>query len=116
MMRALFFRLLARDFQAGHLTLLGLALAISVFAMATVLSLADRFERSIKARAASLLAADVLLVSDHPIDPRLPNEAQRLDRYRQVLEPYIYHYLIERHSPVLNGFWAQYVPPKAAKH
>ena len=78
MMRALFFRLLARDFQAGHLTLLGLALAISVFAMATVLSLADRFERSIKARAASLLAADVLLVSDHPIDPRLPNEAEAL--------------------------------------
>lgn len=49
-------------------------------------------------------------------DARLPNEAQRLDRYRQILEPYIYHYLIERHSPVLNGFWAEYVPPKVAKH
>jgi putative ABC transport system permease protein len=77
-MRALFFRLLARDFQAGHLNLLALALVISVFAMATVLSLADRFERSIKARAASLLASDVLLVSDHPIKPGIEIEAQRL--------------------------------------
>lgn len=77
-MRALFFRLLARDFQAGHLNLLALALVISVFAMATVLSLADRFERSIKARAASLLASDVLLVSDHPIKPGFEIEAQRL--------------------------------------
>ncbi|NDA91929.1 MAG: hypothetical protein EBX90_01405 [Betaproteobacteria bacterium] len=63
MMRALFFRLLARDFQAGHLTLLGLALAISVFAMATVLSLADRFERSAVLSGKSLTVWRLLLTS-----------------------------------------------------
>lgn len=77
-MRALFFRLLLRDFRAGHLSLLGLALAMSVFAMATVLSLSDRFERSLQARAASLLAADVLLVSDHPIHPSLAERAESM--------------------------------------
>ncbi|NCZ75801.1 MAG: FtsX-like permease family protein, partial [Betaproteobacteria bacterium] len=75
-MRALFFRLLARDFRAGQLSLLGLALAVSVFAMTTVLSLADRFERSLQSRAASLLAADVLLVSDRPIQPELLEQAK----------------------------------------
>ena len=60
-MHAFFFRLLARDFRAGHLSLLGLALVLSVLAMSTVLSLADRFERSLKARAASLLSVSVCL-------------------------------------------------------
>jgi putative ABC transport system permease protein len=77
-MRAFFFRLLARDFRAGHLTLLGLALVLSVLAMSTVLSLADRFERSLKARAASLLAADALLVSDRPIQQNTVQDAQDL--------------------------------------
>ncbi|MEY3184541.1 MAG: hypothetical protein RLZZ613_1229 [Pseudomonadota bacterium] len=78
-MRAFFFRLLARDFRAGHLTLLGLALVLSGLAMSTILSLADRFERSLKARAASrLLAADALLVSDHPIQQNTVQDAQDL--------------------------------------
>ena len=47
-------------------------------------------------------------------DTRLPDMMQRLDRYRNVLEPYIYNYLIEHHSPVLNAFWATYNPPLSA--
>ncbi len=46
---------------------------------------------------------------------RLPIEMLRLDRYRLVLEPYIYHYLIERTLPTLNKFWETYLPPKKAR-
>ena len=44
-------------------------------------------------------------------DPR-----KQLDTYRTVLEPYIYHYLIERNMSYLNEFWKTYTPPKEAKN
>ena len=45
---------------------------------------------------------------------RLPDMMPRLDRYRIVLEPYIYHYLIQQSLPTLNRFWETYLPPKKA--
>jgi hypothetical protein len=50
-------------------------------------------------------------VAKQAYDSRDPNQTLRLDRFRQVLEPYLYHYLIEQHSPLLNTFWTDYVPP-----
>jgi len=36
---------------------------------------------------------------------------ERLDVYRNVLEPYFYMYLIEKYGAMLQGFWETYRPP-----
>jgi len=54
-------------------------------------------------------------VAKQEYDNRDPIHTVQLDRFRQILEPYLYHYLIEQHSPTLNQFWQTYVPPKEAK-
>ncbi len=38
-------------------------------------------------------------------------EAERLDLFRLTLEPYIYHYLIEKYMAKLNAIWETYLPP-----
>ena len=38
-----------------------------------------------------------------------PNE--RLDVYRNVLEPYIYSYLVEHYGTMLQSHWETYRPP-----
>lgn len=47
---------------------------------------------------------------------RLSIESECLDRYRTILEPYIYHYLIEHYSGMLNQFWTNYLPPLHYKY
>lgn len=41
---------------------------------------------------------------------------ERLDRFRTVLEPYIFHYLIEHNMEKLNAFWRDYLPPLQYKY
>ena len=36
---------------------------------------------------------------------------KEFDVQRNVLEPYIYHYLIEKYGPMLETHWATYFPP-----
>ena len=57
----------ARDWRAGELRLLAVALVIAVAAVTSVGFLVDRIRLGLERDAAQLLAADVVLISDTPI-------------------------------------------------
>ena len=42
---------------------------------------------------------------------KTPDTTEILDKLRNVLEPYIYFYLIEKHGAMLQKFWESYQPP-----
>lgn len=60
-------RLLWREFVSGQLTLLALALLVSVAAMTTTSVLTDRIDRAMRVDAASLLGGDLKLRGPRPI-------------------------------------------------
>jgi len=59
-------RMLARDWRAGELRVLALALAIAVASVTSVAFFADRIGSALVRDAHQLLGADLVLVSDHP--------------------------------------------------
>ncbi len=59
-------RMLARDWRAGELAVLGVALVIAVAAVTSVGFFADRVGRALARDAHQLLGADLVLVADHP--------------------------------------------------
>ena len=61
------FRLLWREFVSGQLSLLALALIVSVAAMTTTAVLTDRIDRAMRIDAASLLGGDLKLSGPRPI-------------------------------------------------
>lgn len=69
-------RLLWREFVSGQLTLLALALVVSVAAMTTTEVLTDRIDRAMRADAATLLGGDLKLRGPRPIDSTWLNEAK----------------------------------------
>jgi len=71
-------RLLARDWRAGELRVLAIALIIAVASLSTVALFADRVERALGQEASQLLGADLVVVSDRPLDAALGSEAVRL--------------------------------------
>ncbi|MEO8137303.1 MAG: ABC transporter permease, partial [Betaproteobacteria bacterium] len=71
-------RMLARDWRAGEQRLLALSLVIAVASVTTVAFFADRVARSLVSEAGQLLGADLVVVSDKPIDARLAQEVKRL--------------------------------------
>ncbi len=75
-MRRLGWRLLRREWRAGGLWLVVLAVAVGVAAVTTVAVVSDRVERGLKAQAAALLGADAVLESDRPIPARFVTEAE----------------------------------------
>jgi putative ABC transport system permease protein len=60
-------RLLARDWRAGELTVLVIALLVAVTALTGVAFLTDRVGQAVEMRAAESLAADLRLASTRPI-------------------------------------------------
>ncbi|MEK6663641.1 MAG: FtsX-like permease family protein [Pseudomonadota bacterium] len=60
-------RLLARESRAGELTLMFIALVVVVAAVTTVSFFTDRVRQALTTQANQLLAADLVLISDHPI-------------------------------------------------
>lgn len=68
-MIALALRLLAREWRAGEMRVVLLAVALAVASLTAVRYFADRVELALGQEANTLLAADLALVSDHPIDP-----------------------------------------------
>jgi putative ABC transport system permease protein len=60
-------KLLARDWRAGELTVLAVALLIAVSALTGVAFLTDRAAQAVEMRAAESLAADLRLASTQPI-------------------------------------------------
>jgi hypothetical protein len=59
-------RMLARDWRAGELTVLGIALMLAVAALTSVGFLTDRVEQALKLQSHQLLGGDLLLTADHP--------------------------------------------------
>jgi predicted ATP-dependent serine protease len=55
-----------RDWRAGELTVLGIALMLAVAALTSVGFLTDRVEQALKLQSHQLLGGDLLLTADHP--------------------------------------------------
>jgi putative ABC transport system permease protein len=70
-------RLLLREWRAGEIRVLLLAVALAVASLTAVAFFGDRVERSLGREANILLAADLSLLSDHPIAPELVKEARK---------------------------------------
>ena len=71
-------RLLWREFVSGQLTLLAVALTVSVAAMTTTEVLTDRIDRAMRADAATLLGGDLKLRGPRAPDPSWLDQAKSL--------------------------------------
>lgn len=69
-------RMLARDWRAGELKLLALALVVAVTSVTSVSFFGDRVRQALTRDAHQLLGADLLLTADHPLDPDFDKEAR----------------------------------------
>ena len=67
-------RMLQRDWRAGELRVLALALVIAVASVTSVAFFADRVWQALTLEANQMLGADVLLVSDRPFAPEMRAE------------------------------------------
>jgi len=71
-------QMLRRDFRAGELRLLALALLIAVASLTSVNFFTDRLSRALAQEAHQLLGGDLLLIADHPWADEYRQEAERL--------------------------------------
>jgi putative ABC transport system permease protein len=70
-------RLLARDYRAGELTLIAVAIVIAVASVTTVGFFTDRVRRGLDQQANRLLGADLVITDSRPVPDELPEEASR---------------------------------------
>jgi putative ABC transport system permease protein len=73
----LMWRMLLRDWHAGELTVLGLALLLAVASLSSVGFLTDRVAQALIQESHQLLGGDLLLTADHPWKAQMRQEAQR---------------------------------------
>src|SRR6476620_1262047 len=73
---ALSLRMLARDWKAGELRVLLIGLVIAVASLTTVSFFTDRVRQALSQEAGQLLGADLVLISDRPIDSVWEQQAQ----------------------------------------
>lgn len=71
-------RFLLREWRAGELHILLLALAVAVAAVTTVSFFTDRVRQALATQANQLLAADLVIISDHPLTPDREAKAREL--------------------------------------
>ena len=78
------FKMLLRDWRAGELRVLAMALVVAVASITSVAFFADRVGRALVRDAHQLLGADLVLVSDHPWQGGIAEEIARrgLERAR----------------------------------
>jgi putative ABC transport system permease protein len=69
--------MLARDWRAGELRVLAMALVVAVASITSVAFFADRVGRALVRDAHQLLGADLVLVSDHAWQPGIDGEIAR---------------------------------------
>ena len=70
-------RLLARDFRAGELTLIAIAVIIAVAGVTTVSFFTDRVQLALNRQANQLLGADLVISHDRALPNEMEQEAQR---------------------------------------
>lgn len=75
-MRSLALRMLRRDWRAGELRVLALALVVAVSAVTSVSFFGDRVRKALVEQAQQLIGGDVVLNADHPLPLRYEDEAQ----------------------------------------
>jgi putative ABC transport system permease protein len=82
-------RQLLRDWRAGELRLLMLAVALAVAALCAVAFLSDRLDQGLRQNAAQLLGGDAVVASDQPTPPALTAlaDAQGLTAVRSATFP-----------------------------
>jgi putative ABC transport system permease protein len=73
---ALPLRMLARDWRAGELKLLAVALLVAVTSVTSVTFFGDRVRQALTRDAHQLLGADLLITADHPLDAGFEQEAR----------------------------------------
>ena len=73
---ALAWRQLMRDFRAGELRLLALAVVLAVAALTAVGFFADRLNSALARDASALLGGDVVIVGDRPVPPGYAEKAR----------------------------------------
>ncbi len=71
-------RFLAREWRAGEIRVLLLAVALAVASLTSVAFFGDRVKQALGREANTLLAADLAIASDHALDPGFAGEARRL--------------------------------------
>jgi putative ABC transport system permease protein len=71
-------RMTARDWRAGELTMLLLALVLAVAALSSVGFLADRLHQGLERDARRMIGADFIVRADHPVDPQFGEQARAL--------------------------------------
>jgi len=71
-------RMTARDWRAGELTMLLLALVLAVAALSSVGFLADRLHQGLERDARRMIAADFIVRADYPVDPQFAEKARAL--------------------------------------
>jgi len=76
-MRRLALRMLVRDWRAGELRVLALALVLAVGGVASVSFFADRVRQALTREAHQVLGADVLMTADHAWAPEFRDEIAR---------------------------------------
>ena len=74
-MSRLALRMLLRDWRAGELRVLALALVVAVMSVTSVGFFADRVRHALAGEAHQLLGADLLIKADHPFDNAYHDEA-----------------------------------------
>lgn len=76
-MIAMAWRALRRDWQAGELRVLAIALVIAVASVAAVGFFTDRIQLAMERQASELLGADLVVASANPLRPLIAEEAGR---------------------------------------
>ncbi len=71
-------KLLFRDLKYGELVLLFLSLIVAISAMTTVGFFSERAEMALDSQAGALAGADLVVDSDHPLDPVFGLEAAKM--------------------------------------
>jgi len=74
---ALALRLLARDWRAGELTLVAVAVVVAVASVTTVGFFADRVHQALSRQANQLLGADLVISGDRALDAAFAADAER---------------------------------------
>ena len=70
-------RLLVREWRSGELRILLAVIALAVASLTAVSFFTDRVRLSLSQEANALLAADLVLSADHPLEPAIAAEARR---------------------------------------
>ena len=83
-------KMLRRNWSAGELRVLLLALVIAVASVTTVGFFADRVQAALDAQANELLGGDLAVITDHPTRPEIVELAHKLrdDLARDVMAVY----------------------------